>query len=130
MNIALWIAQIMLMLVFLASGIFKLTRTNEELLDYEFMGWVEDFKSGLVKFIGGAEVLGGLGIVIPYALGVAPILTQLAAEGLFVTMIGASVTHYKRKEYRLFAVTVVLGLLALGVDAGRFLQYDSTLFPG
>ncbi len=129
MNVALWIAQIMLMLVFLASGIFKLTRSNEELLDYKFMAWVEGFKPGLVKFIGAVEILGGLGIVIPYAVGIAPILTQLAAEGLLLTMIGAAVTHWKRKEYRMFAVTVVLGLLALGVDYGRFLQYDTTLFP-
>ncbi|MBN1119486.1 MAG: DoxX family protein [Anaerolineae bacterium] len=130
MNVALWIAQIVLMVVFLAAGIFQIIRSNEELLEYDFMGWVEDMRPGLVKTIGVFEVLGGVGIVVPYVFGFAPILTQMAAEGLALTMVGAAVTHWKRKEYRMVVVNVVLFALAMFVDYGRFLQYDPTLFPG
>jgi uncharacterized membrane protein YphA (DoxX/SURF4 family) len=77
LNIAIWIAQVGLALVFVAAGLAKLRQPREELAPK--MGWVEDFSDGFVKFVGGVEVLGALGLILPAALGIVPILTPIAA---------------------------------------------------
>lgn len=118
MNIALWVVQILLGLAFALAGIMKSTKPKEELRDK--MPWVDDFSAGMVKFIGVTELLAGIGLIAPWALDIAPVLTPLAAVGLVVTMIGAAVVHVRRKEYPGIAVNVILGALALFVALGRF----------
>ncbi|MFD0531968.1 DoxX family protein [Kitasatospora arboriphila] len=65
-------------------------------------------------------MLGGLGLVLPAALGVAPVLTAWAALGLALTMVGAAVVHARRKEYPGIAVNLVLLVLTATVAWGRF----------
>ena len=85
--------------------------------------WVEDFSAGTVRFIGIAELLGGLGLILPAATGIAPILTPIAATGLAVIMVLAAATHIRRKEPSGVAVNAVLFLLAAVVAWGRFGPY-------
>src|SRR4051794_20692673 len=96
MNVFLWILQIVLALVFLAAGLYKLTQPREKLKPQ--MGWIDDYSDQSVKLIAGAEVLAALGLVLPWWTGIAPVLTPLAAVGLVVVMIGAVITHGKRRE--------------------------------
>jgi uncharacterized membrane protein len=77
MNIALWIVQILLALAFTAAGVMKLTQPKDAMR--EKMPFVDDFGSGAIRLIGLLEVLGAVGIVLPWLLGVAPWLTPLAA---------------------------------------------------
>jgi uncharacterized membrane protein YphA (DoxX/SURF4 family) len=122
MNTALWVIAGLLAAVFLGSGLLKLSQSKEKLAA-SGLGWTEDFSAGAVKGIGALELLAAIGLILPAALDIAPILTPLAATGLALIMVGAAVTHGRRKEYPLVAVNVVLFILAAVVAWGRFGPY-------
>ena len=119
MNLLLWIVAGILALAFLASGAMKLTQPKEKLAA-SGQGWTEDYSDGTVKAIGALEVLGALGLILPPALDIVPILAAVAAAGLAVVMIGAAITHLRRKETPMVAVNAVLFALAVLVAWGRF----------
>jgi hypothetical protein len=121
-NIALWIISGLLAVMFLGVGALKLSQSKEQLAAKGF-GWVNDFSAGAVKGIGAAEVLGAIGLILPGALKIAPVLVPLAATGLAVTMVGAAYYHLKRKENNRVAAPVVLFLLCVLVAWGRFGPY-------
>ena len=118
MNLALWVAQAFLALVFAAAGGMKLTRPPADVR--ASIPAVADFGDGTLRLIGLLEVLGALGVVLPWALGVAPWLTPLAALGLGATMVGAALTHLRRGEWSSVAMNAVLLGLALFVAWGRW----------
>jgi uncharacterized membrane protein YphA (DoxX/SURF4 family) len=115
MNIFLWIVQIVLGIGFVISGVGKFTELSERMRQHQ--EYREDFTGGQLKAIGALEVLGGIGVVLPWATGIAPVLTPLAAAGLGITMIAAALVHRRRKEP--FAVNLVLLAMAIVVVAGR-----------
>ncbi|MBK8900928.1 MAG: DoxX family protein [Anaerolineaceae bacterium] len=117
MNIALWIVQGILAAAFLMAGGMKLTQPKEKLAGN--MGWVEDFSQNTVRLIGGLEVLGAIGLILPLALGILPVLTGAAALGLVLTMIGAALTHIRRRETSMLVPNLILGGLAAFVVVGR-----------
>ena len=118
MNVFLWIVAGLLALAFLAAGSMKLVRSKDELAA-SGMGWSEDFSAGVIKTIGALEVLAAIGLILPPALGVAPILTPLAALGLGLLMVGAAVTHLRRNETQMVVSNLVLLAVALVVVWGR-----------
>ena len=124
MNVVLWVLASVLAVAFLASGIVKLTQPKEKLR--ERMAWVEDFSPGMIKAIGILEVLAALGLILPAALDIVPILVPLAATGLVALMSGAALTHTRRKEYPIILVNGVLLVLAAVVAWGRFGPYSFT----
>src|SRR3954449_10309817 len=101
----------------------KLLRTKEQ-LKAAGMGWTDDWPAGAVKAIGGLEVLAAIGLILPAALDIAPILVPLAATGLAVIMVGAIVVHSRRKETPVVIMNVVLLILTLLVAWGRFGPYS------
>ena len=111
MNIVLWVVAGVLAAAFLASGLMKLSQPRKRLAD-SGMAWTEDFSDGAVKGIGALEVLGALGLILPAALDIVPILVPIAATGLALVMLGAAVTHARRKENQMIVVNVVLLALA------------------
>ncbi|MFJ7949553.1 DoxX family protein [Streptomyces sp. NPDC096354] len=119
MNVFLWIVAGVLAAVFLLSGAMKLSRSPQQLAA-SGLGWAEGFGAGPVKAIGAAEVLAGLGLVLPPLVGVAEILAPTAATGLAVLMLGAAVTHGRRSEFQMIVVNGVLLALAAVVAWGRF----------
>jgi DoxX-like family len=119
MNIALWIIAGLLAAGSLGSGAMKLARPKEKLAALG-MGWAEDFSPGAVKAIGTLEVLAAVGLTLPAALGIAPVLVPLAAVGLVVLMAGAIITHLRRHEARMLASPMAVLALALLVAWGRF----------
>jgi uncharacterized membrane protein YphA (DoxX/SURF4 family) len=118
MGIALWVIQGLLAVAFLGAGASKLSQPKEKLL--KNMAWVEDFSQPAVRLIGAAEVLGAIGVVVPALTGILPWLTPLAAVGLVLLMVGAALTHLRRKEYGNIAINAVLLVLAAVVAYGRF----------
>ena len=122
MNVALWIAAILLAVAFLAAGVLKVTQTREQLKE-KGLAWVDSFTDGQVKAIGAVEALGAIGLILPAVTGIAPVLVPLAALGLALTMVGAIITHVRRKENALIAAPLVLLLLAAFVAWGRFGAY-------
>ena len=119
MNLVLWIIAGLLAAAFAAAGLMKLTQPKAKLAA-SGMAWTEDFSDGQVKGIGAVEVLGAIGLILPAALGIAEILTPLAAAGLALTMVGAAITHLRRGEGSMVPINVVLGGLAVFVAVMRF----------
>ena len=123
MNITLWVIAGLLAAAFAAAGLMKLAQPKAKLAE-SGMAWTEDFSEGQVKGIGLVEVLGAIGLILPAALGIAEILTPLAAAGLALTMVGATVVHARRGEKGSIPVTLVLGALAAFVAVMRFGPYS------
>lgn len=122
MDFALWIVAGLLAAVFALAGLMKLAQPRERLAA-SGLAWAGDFPAGAVKAIGGLEVAAALGLLLPAATGVLPILTPLAAGGLVLVMLGAAVTHARRGELPAIAVNAVLLVLAAVVAWGRFGPY-------
>ena len=125
MNIALWIVQILLAIVFLIAGIMKVTKTKEEMA--EKMRWVEDFSQQAIRTIGVLEILGAVGLILPAVTGILPILTPLAAVCLVLTMIGAIIAHVRHGEYSDIVINLVLLAMAAFVVYGRFIAAPLTV---
>lgn len=120
-DIALWIAQGLLALVYLAAGGLKVVRAREKLVASGNFDWMKDSSDVGVKAVGLVEILGALGVILPWLTGIAPILTPIAAIGLVVVQIGALRVHLVRNERQPLPANVLLLLLAAFVAAGRFL---------
>ena len=118
METIIWVAQIILAAVFLAAGTMKLTTPREALK--KKTPYVEDLTDRQVKAIGIVEVLGAVGVVLPAALNVAPILTPIAACGLALTMVVAAITLLRRGETSHVPLNVVIFALAVFVAIERF----------
>ncbi len=122
MNVVLWIIAGLLAAAFLAAGVTKLSQPKAKLA--ATMAWIESFSEGTIKTIGVLEVLAAVGLILPAALGIAPVLVPLAATGLVLLMVGAAITHARRRELAMIAGNLVLLALAVVVAWGRFGPYS------
>ncbi|MGW4531384.1 DoxX family protein [Nocardia sp. NPDC004340] len=118
MNTWLWIGQIVLAASFVLGGVAKAAIEKDKLRGG--MPWVDDLSQNAVRGIGIVEILGGLGVVLPWATGIAKVLTPIAAVGLALVMVGGFVTHVRRGEYGRSLSNVVLFVVAVLVAVGRF----------
>ncbi|MDH6622656.1 putative membrane protein YphA (DoxX/SURF4 family) [Streptomyces sp. LBL] len=122
MNVFLWIVQAVLAAMFAMAGIMKSTQPKDQLVDK--LPWAADFSPATVRFIGIVEFAAALGLILPAATGIAPVLTPLAATGLAVTMILAAITHARRRESSAIGFNAVLLALAALIAWGRFGPYS------
>src|SRR5918993_3367166 len=120
MNLALWIVAGLLAVVYLLSGIGKLIVPKEKLAAFPGGGWIEDFSAGSVKAIGVLEVLAAVGLILPAALDIAPVLVPLAAVGVVLLMVGAVIVHLRRHEPKPMVADLIYLALAGFVAWGRF----------
>ncbi len=114
MTYLLWIVQVLLALLFLFTGGMKLVLPIEELTAQT------PLPGPFVRFIGVAEVLGAIGLILPGLLRMRPGLTPLAAAGLVIIMIGATVVTLATMDASLALIPLVVGLLAAFVAYGRW----------
>ena len=119
MNLTLWIIAGLLAVVYLASGAGKLIVPKEKIAAIPGGRWVEDFSASTVKAIGALEVLAAVGLVLPAALDIAPVLVPLAALGLVMIMVGAVITRIRRHETKPMVADLVYLALAGFVAWGR-----------
>lgn len=117
LHIGLWIAQVVLAVMFIMAGLMKATQPIEVLA--ESLPWVTDTGAGLVKFIGISELLGGLGLLLPSIFRFKPQLTVLAALGLAVIMVLAAGFHASRGEFSAIGANAVFLLIAVFIAWGR-----------
>src|SRR5215510_758223 len=112
-NYALWTVQWLLALLFLWAGGVKLV------LPLEMLKGPVELPGLFVRFIGVAETLGAIGLILPWLLRIRPVLTPLAAAGLVIVMTGATVITLigGGGASALFPATV--GILAASVAYGR-----------
>ncbi len=118
MNIALWIIAGLLAAAFLASGALKLLQPKDQLVasGAEFLA---GFGPGSIKAIGLLEVLAAVGLVLPAALDIAPVLVPLAALGLVVMVIGAIIAQLRHRQLQPMVANVIVIALAAVVVWGR-----------
>lgn len=115
LSVSLWIAQIVLMLVFLMAGGMKL------LMPADVLQAETPLPIDLVRFIGICEVAGALGMLLPGLLRIQPRLTTLAAAGLVILMLCATVLTpiLIAPDPVMTSVPVTVGLIAAFVLVGR-----------
>jgi hypothetical protein len=114
MTYALWIVQGLLALLFLFAGGMKLV------LPLEALTAQTPLPSLFLRFIGVAEVLGAIGLILPGLLRIRPGLTPLAAAGRMIIMIGATVFTLAYGEVAPALIPLVVGLLLAFVAYGRW----------
>jgi DoxX-like family len=113
MNVALWIVQGLLAALFLFAGGAKLVLPLDQMAGpVALPGW-------FLRFLGVAEVFGALGLVLPGLLRIRPGLTPVAATGLVIIMIGATVITLVGGMVAVALMNVVVALLAAFVAYGR-----------
>src|SRR5215470_17200702 len=114
MNVLLWIIQILLGALFLFAGGMKL------ILPLDKMTGPIPVPGLFLRFIGVAETLGGLGLILPGLLRIRTGLTPLAAAGLVIIMMGATVVTLMGGELVMALLPLVVGLLLVFVAYGRW----------
>ena len=118
MNVTLWIIAALLALFFVAAGFMKAFRPIAEIRK---MPWAATMPESSIRLIGIAELLGAVGLNVPLATNIAPILTPIAAACLAILMVGAARTHQKLGDPRSATITtIVLAVACAVVAAGRF----------
>jgi hypothetical protein len=123
MNVALWIVQGLLAALFLFAGGVKLVAPIEEMLKQmplTLPGW-------FLRFTGVIEVLGAIGLIVPWLTGIRPGLTPLAAAGLVLVMVGAVIFTILAGDIATALMPLVVGLLCGFVAYGR---WRLTTHPG
>jgi len=115
MTYALWIAQGLLALVFLFAGGIKLILPLEVMTEQMPLPLPGEF----LRFIGVAEVLGAIGLILPGLLGIWPGLTPLAASGLVIIMTSATALTVAGGDVGSALIPLVVGLLSVFVAYGR-----------
>jgi hypothetical protein len=120
-NAVLWIVQGLLGVTFLFSGGSKLIMSAAQMAEQSkaVSGWQAPI--AFVRFIGVCEVLGAIGVIVPWLTGIRPGLTALAASGLVIIMIGATAVNLTTTIPAIAILTAILGLLAAFVAYGRWL---------
>lgn len=119
MNIALWSAQALLMVIFSLSAAVKGTQSIQRAVELGMTG-VVNVPLPVMRFIAFCELLGVIGLVLPYATGVLPILTPLAALGLGLIMILAAPIHLRLGEPGTAAGNLLLLAVCIVVAWGRW----------
>jgi uncharacterized membrane protein YphA (DoxX/SURF4 family) len=122
LSAALWIVQGLLALVFLCTGLMKLTAPSEMLAAQVPLPEL------FVRFLGLAETLGAIGLILPGLLRIRTGLTPLAAFGLVIIMMGATVLTptLLGMDVIMALPDVIVGALAAGIAYGRWQQAPLT----
>ena len=114
LTVTLWIVQTLLALVFLFAGTMKFVMPAAQ------MAAQSPFSLEFIYFIGVAEIAGALGLILPGLTRIRTGLTPLAAAGLVVIMVGATITTLVIGPAAGAIVPAVCGLLAAFVVEGRW----------
>lgn len=115
MNILLWILQILLAAAFAAHGVLFLNPPPELLVEMDKM-----LPTWFRLFLGVAEVLAAIGLILPGITRILPRLIALAAGGIMIVMISATIVHTMRAEYSSAVTTAILLIIATFVAYMRW----------
>ena len=119
MNTILWICQGLLAAAFLYSGSNKTFLSEQQLIAKGQTG-VMHLSAFAIHSIGVSEILGAVGLILPWYTGIYPILTPIAAVCFAVIMVLAARIHYRLKEPKNVAKNAVIFLVSVFVAWGRF----------
>ena len=116
MNILLWILQVLFGIYFTVVGVIHFVVPPGL---PAAMSWMYDLSSGLHVFSGTAEILGGLGLILPGITKIQTRLTPMAGAGLVLLMIGAIVWHLQRGEFQNIGLNLLLAAASAFIAYGR-----------
>lgn len=123
LNIGLWIAQASLLGIYGAYGIYKTFFTEKA---KEKMAWTNGRSDSFIRFVGIAELLGAIGVVLPMVIGILPSVTILAAAGLTLVQGFAIFTeHLPKKEFKFLPLNLYFGAMSVFVIIGRWSLFDT-----
>ena len=118
LNIGLWIVQFSLLGIYGAYGVYKTFFTEKA---KEKMNWTNGRLDNFIRFVGVAELLGGIGVVLPMVLNILPGITVIAAIGLTLVQVFAIFTeHLPKKEYKFLPLNVYFAAMSIFVVIGRW----------
>ncbi|NUM43335.1 MAG: DoxX family protein [Anaerolineales bacterium] len=117
MNIFLWILQTLLGFLFIYNSAIHFNLPPDLPPN---MAWMYDLPIGLHYFSGTAEILAGLGLILPGLTRIQTRLTPLAALGLVIVMFGAATWHLQRAEFAQIVGNLILAGIAGFVAYGRW----------
>ena len=122
MNVALWIAQILLAAMYGMAGLMKTFQTAKA---KEQLPWAKNRSDQFVRFVGTSELLGALGLILPLVTGILPWLTVLAAIGLILIQLLAIFTeHLPKKEFNVIHINIVLIAISVFIVVGRWTLFS------
>ena len=116
LNVTLWIVQVVLAVLYVGTGIFKLVKPVADIA--AMWPWAGE-RPGLLRFTGVIDLLGGIGIVVPALTRIRPGITVWAAAGLALLQIAAISFHFGRGEEANTPFNFVMLALAVFVSWGR-----------
>jgi uncharacterized membrane protein YphA (DoxX/SURF4 family) len=119
MNITLWIGQILLAFVCMVSGSMKSTQSRERMIETG-QSAAKIVPLPFMRTAGVTELFAVLGLILPWATGVAPVLTPVAAAGFGVVMVLAATVHTRLSEPKAVATNIGLLAVCVFVSVGRF----------
>ena len=122
MNTILWSCQVFLAIAFGYSGLCKATLSEETLVYKKGQTGVQGLPMPFTRFIGISEIAGAFGIWLPWALGIARVLTPVTAVCFGIIMVFAAPIHFKRKEPRNVATNIILLIISIFTAYERFMQ--------
>ncbi|MEO5598222.1 MAG: DoxX family protein [Novosphingobium sp.] len=117
LNLALWLAQVLLAAAYGLIGWMKATQPLDQLA--VMMKWIPDFPVWFVRGLGVVEVLGAIGLILPSLLRIQPRLTVLAALCILLHQACAVILHLSKGEANVLGLNVVLIALAAFILWGR-----------
>ena len=118
LNVSLWVVQGLLGLSFFMIGMTNITTTNDDLIALGFT-YVAHVPAFVPKLAGVAEILGGVGLILPAATRIQPQLTIWAATGLMLVLIIAIIMYSWLGQWTNIPDVVVTGALLAFVIWGR-----------
>lgn len=124
LNLALWVVQVLLAITFVGTGLWKLLTPVSDLAAK--MPWMGEVSPAFLQTTAVLDLLGGVGVLVPWATRIAPGLSILAALGCVGLMAGAIVFHLQRGEAASTPFNLVMAALAAFVAWGRHFRAPIT----
>lgn len=121
-NLTLWVLQLLLAFFFVMAGYSHALAPFDQVASQAT--WMNDVHRWFSRFIGFAEIAGGLGLILPSALRLAPWLTPAAALGLATIMLLAIPLHVFKGEAGVIWIHALIAALAMFVAWGRWRTFS------
>jgi len=122
MDTALWVIQGLLAAFFIMPGIGKVSSSKQKHVEDGHLK--PDASIAPIRILGIFELLGCVGIIVPWLTNIVPVLTPITAVCFCLVMLAGLVVHAQKKEYKMLPMLVIVLALAAVVAYYRFSQYS------
>lgn len=123
MNTSLWVIQGLLAVFFIMPGVGKISNSKAKHISD---GHIKAGASVIpIRVLGMLELLGCVGIIVPWYTGIAPVLTPVTASCFCVIMLAGMVVHFHKQEYKMLPMLIIVFVLSSLVAYYRFTALPS-----